>query len=256
MKNYVLRGAVVVLVLLTSVLPLPAQAVTYTQTVVLDMNSFVMPDVPNLHQGDLMKFAITNLNVTRGVWVGICNSSVIAAKAHHGSTSYIANCDQAAGSSALLSMDLVRRPASTKASTGVGLAIHTTFGTTNCLIDHCVIYVVSDSTGSDMAYTRSLPLYFRGSIQHLTMTWPSQSNIVKGTTMVVSRSSASSNQPSATIKLKSLLTTVCTVTAISGGWSVKALKLGTCKLQMTAYADALGVWLPSTSLRGYPVTAN
>ncbi len=234
----------------------PAQASAITQRVTIDMKSFVMPDVQNLHHNDVLLFKIGNLPATKGVWVGVCNAAVVAAKPLHGSAAYQANCDQTPGSSALMSMDKTARPTSALANKGVRVYIHTIFGTTNCLVNHCVLYVVSDAVRADLPQMRAVPLYFSAAIQHITVAWPAQSNIVKGRTMGIATQMITSDQANARIRVKSLLPDVCTVTAVSGGWQVDALKIGTCKLQVTALADVTGVWLPATSLRGYPVTAN
>jgi len=232
-----------------------AQASAITQRVTIDMKSFVMPDVQNLHQNDVLLFKIGNLPATKGVWVGVCNAAVIAAKPLRGSDAYVANCDQTPGSSALLSMDKTVRPTSALANKGVRVYIHTTFGTTNCVVSHCVLYVVSDAVGADLPLMRAVPLYFSAAIQHITVAWPTQSNIVKGSAMSLTSQMITSDQTNAHLRVKTLLPEVCTVTAIAGGWQVDALKIGTCKLQVTALADTTGVWLAATSLRGYSVTA-
>jgi len=117
----------------------------------------------------------------------------------------------------------------------------------NCLTDQCVIYIRgSHDNANNYALIRAIPFTAVAATASVTATLPAASKFKVGKTVAVAASAVRSNV-GATVTLSSTTTKVCTVKKTSTGWSIKAIKAGTCTVKATTAAEAHGAYTSATA---------
>ena len=123
-----------------------------TQTRTLDMTSFTMPTFGPVQAGDVLTLQISGLNGSEGVYVSVCDKTVT-------SDTKSTLCDPSQAHMAWITV--AGGQGSSAGATGGAITIADTFGSVDCKIVACVLYVRGDHNNSTSPQlTRKIDLTF------------------------------------------------------------------------------------------------
>jgi len=234
----------------TALLSAGAANATVSQSEVLDMNSFTMPTLSPVHQGDVVNLTISNLGTGNGVYVNLCEAATANTAPYADDSAYATHCDQVAADEWLVNEST---PGGTLASVGANIKMNANFGSTHCMTTDCVIYVTGDHNHMHTgALIRIIPITFARATATIATTWPAASKFKVGKTFAVAKSSFISNVGE-TVHLASKSPKYCTVASTSTGWKIKSIKTGSCQLKVVTLADANGAYGSKTISKNFAI---